>query len=213
LVWGSADIDFRGLQDGTLNLILRHRFEKELAEYQTIPDLRIGFREQIAELRRENNSLRGKLGNVVGKMGEYLFANTLRSRKRFKMSDFFEFATSPELVGEVAARNLTLAETKLNLQDVRTRVIIQRPDGKNLELDIVAESNDKQVLLVEVKKRQVKSGVTEVEDFAEKVTVYQELHPEEMVLAGFLSVGGFTDEARVLCEQLSIGWSEELKYF
>jgi len=32
-------------------------------------------------------------------------------------------------------------------------------------------------------------------------------------IAGFLSVGGFTDEARQLCEQSGIGWSEELKYF
>jgi hypothetical protein len=96
LEWGSADIEFRGLQDGTLNLILRHRFEKEIAEYQTSPDLRVAFREQIADLK-QNNSLRGKLGNVVGKVAEYLFTNTLRSRKRFKMSDFFEGATDENL--------------------------------------------------------------------------------------------------------------------
>ncbi|MDM8519740.1 hypothetical protein QUF64_06815, partial [Anaerolineales bacterium HSG6] len=185
-----------------------------LADYQTLPDLRVSFREQIAELRQENNSLRGKLGNVVGKMGEYLFANTLRSRKRFKMSDFFEFATSSKQVGEEkATTNLAIAETKLNMQDVRTRLIIQRPDGKNMELDIVAESNDDHVLLVEVKKRQVKSSLTNVEDFAEKVAVYRALYPKQIVLAGFLSVGGFTDEARLFCEQSGIGWSGDLKYF
>jgi hypothetical protein len=56
--WGSSDWRFRGLKDGTLNLILRHRFEEEIAEHQTPPDLRIDFREKIAELKKENNVLR-----------------------------------------------------------------------------------------------------------------------------------------------------------
>lgn len=63
--WGSSDIRFRGLQDGTLNLILRHRFEEEIAEHQTPPDLRIGFREEIATLRHEKQSLQGKLNHVI----------------------------------------------------------------------------------------------------------------------------------------------------
>ncbi len=198
LEWGIADIDFRGLQDGTLNLILRNRFEKEIAEQQTLPDLRIGFREQIAELQRQNKSLQGKLNNVVGKVAEYLFANTLRNRKRFKMSDFF-----------TAARD----ETKLNMLDVRTRVIIQRDDGKAMELDIVAESSEGRVLLVEVRKRQVKSNITDVANFQEKMMVYQAQNPEQLVLAAFLSVGGFTEEAKQLCQQSGIGWAEEVSYF
>ncbi len=34
---GSSEIDYRGLSDESLLLILRHRFEKEIATYQ--PDL------------------------------------------------------------------------------------------------------------------------------------------------------------------------------
>ncbi|MDM8529890.1 hypothetical protein QUF63_01865 [Anaerolineales bacterium HSG25] len=196
--WGSADIQFRGLQDGTLNLILRHRFEMELAEDQTIPDLRIGFREQVVELQRTNNRLRGKLADVEGKAAEYLFANTLRSRKRFKMADFFAGATD---------------ETKLNMVHVQTRLIIQRADGKKMELDIVAESSDERVLLVEVRKRQVKANLTDIEDFQEKVAVYQQQNPEQAVLAGFLSLGGFTESARQRCEQAGIGWAKTLHYF
>ena len=49
--WGSADIDFRGLQDGTLNLILRNRFEKEIALHD--PDLRIDFRDRTEKLLAE----------------------------------------------------------------------------------------------------------------------------------------------------------------
>jgi len=196
--WGVADIDFRGLQDGTLNLILRHRFEKEIAEHQTPPDLRTDFREQIAALPRQNQSLRGKLSQVIGVMAEYQFANTLRSRKRFKLCDFF--------AGSVD-------ETKLNMTNIRTRVIIQREDGKTMELDIVAESSDGRVLLIEVRKRQTKSNRQDVEDFQEKSAVYQAQNPSLQVLAGFLSLGGFTEEARLMCEQSGIGWAESFDYF
>jgi hypothetical protein len=55
-----------------------------LPNIKTTPDLRIGFREQIAALQKKNNSLRGKLNQVIGVMAEYQLANTLRSRKRFK---------------------------------------------------------------------------------------------------------------------------------
>ena len=196
--WGTSDISFRGLQDGTLNLILRHRFEEEIAEHQTPPDLRTDFREQLASLQKENNSLRGKLSQVIGVMAEYQLANTLRSRKRFRLSDFFAGAVD---------------ETKLNMTNVRTRVIIQREDGKTMELDIVAESSDGRVLLIEVRKRQIKSNRQDIEDFREKTAVYQLHNPSLQVLAGFISLGGFTEEARLMCEQSGIGWADSFSYF
>jgi hypothetical protein len=45
---GVADIDFRGLQDGTLNLILRNRFEKEINGFE--PQLKSEFQAQIENL-------------------------------------------------------------------------------------------------------------------------------------------------------------------
>ncbi len=196
--WGTADIQFRGLQDGTLNLILRHRFEMEIAEYQPPSDLRPGFREQIAELQRANKTLRGKLANIVGIMGEYLFANTLRSRKRFKLTAFFTGVSD---------------DISLNLTDVQTRVTIQRADGKAMALDIVAESTDQQVLLVEVRTRQAKSTLTDVEDFQEKVAAYQSQNPQQTVFAGFVSLGGFTQEAQQRCQTDNLAWTTELPYF
>jgi hypothetical protein len=196
--WGVADIDFRGLQDGTLNLILRHRFEKEIAEHQTPPDLRIGFREEIAALHREKQSLQGKLNHVTGKMAEQQLATALRSRKRFKLSAFFMGTTD---------------ETELNITHVQTRMTLQRDDGKGMELDVIATSSDGRVLLVEVRKRQVKSTVNDVQDFQEKVVVYQAQHPEPQLLAAFLSLGGFTEEALQFCQTQGIAWSTELLYF
>ncbi len=47
--WGRSDIQFRGLQDGTLNLILRNRFEEEINGF--IPDMKQEAHEQIRELQ------------------------------------------------------------------------------------------------------------------------------------------------------------------
>ncbi len=50
--WGSSDIQFRGLRDGTLNLILRNRFEEEIDGFA--PDLKQEFHEQAKQLQVEN---------------------------------------------------------------------------------------------------------------------------------------------------------------
>ncbi len=202
--WGIADIDFRGLQDGTLNLILRNRFEKEIAQHEQPPDLRAEFREEIAQLQTEKKSLQGKLSYVTGQMAENQLAISFRSRKRFRLSDYFAGVTD---------------DSELNVTEVRTRVFIQRADGKNLELDVVAEASNgggesiRRVLLVEVRKRQVKMGPQAIEDFQEKVETYRALNPGLEVLPAFLSLGGFTDKARQLCKQNGIGWAEQLVYF
>jgi len=46
---GISEIQFRGLQDGTLNLVLRSRFEEEIKNF--VPDLKKEFREQIEKLK------------------------------------------------------------------------------------------------------------------------------------------------------------------
>ena len=56
---GVSDIQFRGLSDGTLNLIIQNRFEEEI--HGVVPDLKQVFNEQIKDLKAENRSLRGKL--------------------------------------------------------------------------------------------------------------------------------------------------------
>jgi len=199
--WGSSDWRFRGLKDGTLNLILRHRFEEEIAEQQTPPDLRIDFRKKIAGLQKENNVLRGKLNQITGVMAEHQFATALRSRKRFKLSEFFHSSSKS-------------FDRIVNIKDVKTRVFIQRDDGKNLELDVLAMADNDLVLLIEVnKKHKDKIGIKDIEDFLEKAQLYKKLNPDESLSAAFLSLGGFTDAALQMCEQNCIGWAEEFSYF
>jgi hypothetical protein len=69
------------------------------------------------------------------------------------------------------------------------------------------------VVLVEVKKTQVKTGLTLVADFWEKVQVYQRQHLEEIILPAFLSLGGFTEEALQSCEAYGIGWATQIEHY
>ncbi len=196
LEWGSANIDFRGLQDGTLNLILRHRFEKEILQHE--PNFIHDFNVAVAALTKENRVLRGKLNHIKGQVTEFQLAVALRSRKRFHLADFFAGAIN---------------ETPLTLRAVQTRVVIQRADGNVNELDIVAYTTDDRVLLVEVKNQQEKATPDMVTDFWAKVTLFQAQQPDKTILPAFLSLAGFTEPALDLCRQHGIAWTTELQYF
>ena len=193
---GSSNIRFRGLQDGTLNLVLRHRFEEEILEHR--PDFAHDFNQEIAHLTRENRRLRGKLSHIKGVVTEMQFANTLRDRKRFRMSEFFNDVTD---------------DTRLNMADVRARVFIQRADGGNNELDIVAQTSDDRTLLVEVKNQEKKANPEMIEAFLEKVATYQTQHPDRINLKGFLSLNSFTKKGLEACREHDIAWTTDLQYF
>ncbi len=189
-----SNIDFRGLQDGTLNLILRKSFEKEIKEFA--PDLKQEFVDRIAKLTHTNKQLQGKINSLTGKMAEHMLATAFRSKKRFALPKFFQNVTD---------------NTTLNIQKVKERVHIQREDGKNMELDIVAQSSCGRMVLVEVKKTKTKIGLNQIEDFQEKVDVYKTHFPDAIVLAAYLSLGGFTDEAGDFCLEYGIGVAERIE--
>lgn len=197
---GISDIQFRGLKDGTLYLILRNRFEHEI--HSVSVDLRDDFKEQNEALKRENSSLRGKLNNLAGKMAETLLATELRTRKRFAISVYF---SGLDHLGKLAAK-------PLNLVDVRSRVLVQRADEKNMEIDIRALSDDKRTLLIEIKNRQEVTTKPMVENFWEKVEVYRQLYPKQSLLPGFLSLGGFNEDALHFCQTQGIGTATEIVY-
>jgi hypothetical protein len=195
---GVADIDFRGLQDGTLNLILRNRFEKEIKEFEPPSDLKSEFKAQIEDLRAENQKLRGLLNNLSGKMAEHQLAMAFRSRKHFALSVFFENVNDT---------------TPLNIINVRERVVFQREDGKKMEIDIVAESKCGRVVLVEVRKTQTKMGLKAVSEFQEKVEVYAQTFSIPLILPAFLSLGGFTEEAVQFCQTQGIATACQIEQF
>ena len=149
-------------------------------------------------MTQENRSLRGKLSRIKGQVTELQFAHTLRSRKRFRMSEFFEGVTD---------------NTRLNPVDVRVNIMIQRADGGNQELDIVVQTSDDRTLLIEVKNREQKANPEMVADFLEKVATYQAQHPDKIILKGFLSLNGFTKQGLEACQEHGIAWTTDLQYF
>ncbi|MCP4015039.1 MAG: restriction endonuclease, partial [Delftia sp.] len=149
---GSSDIRYKGLQDGTLYLVLRHRFEEEIKKHA--PDLKTDFLKKIEELKKEKKSLEGRLSQLVGKFAEYQLATDMRTRKRFSLSAYFSGVSD---------------RTKLNITDVRLNVGFQRPDGKSMEMDVLAESDCGRIAAIEVKKWKKPVGVQAVRDFTEKI--------------------------------------------
>ncbi len=194
--WGRSDIQFRGLRDGTLRLILRNRFEQEINGF--IPDLKQEAHEQIRELQKETKRLQGMLNNLSGQVAEYQLATAFRTKKRFALSEYFSD------VNDTAP---------LNIIDVKLRVPVQRDNGKNMELDVVAESDCGRVIVVEVKKWKTKIGKNLVEDFAEKVEIYAKSVSLKTILPAFLSLGGFAEEARAFCRENGIGTAERILHF
>jgi hypothetical protein len=193
---GTSYIQFRGLQDGTLNLVLRRCFEEEIKG--VAPNFPKEFSRIIEKLQTENRSLRGKVNYYKGIVGEHLLATAFRNRKRFRLSDFFENVAD---------------NTELNITKVRERFLLQREDGKGMEIDIVAESDCGRVVLVEVRKKKVKTGLKDVKDFLEKVETYKLLFPKKIVLPAFLSVGDFTGKAKPFCEAQGIGMAVEILHY
>ncbi|MDM8552475.1 hypothetical protein QUF72_20480 [Desulfobacterales bacterium HSG2] len=195
--WGKSDIDFRGLRDGTLNLILRNRFEKEIGTF-TPTDLKLEFQEEIEKLKKDRDRLQGALNNLTGRVAESQLASAFRSRKRFALSDFFRGVKD---------------KARLNIIAVKRRVPLQREDGKNMELDIVAESDCGRTVIVEVKRWKTPVGKTVTEDFAEKLDIFSEQNPDKTVLPAFLSLGGFRKDAGDLCRKREIATAERIEHF
>jgi len=192
---GSSDIDYHGLKDGTLNLVLRNRFQKEILSFA--PNFVEEFRQEIEILKKDKQRLIGQLSNIVGKTAELQLMSEFRSNNRFKLSTYFQHVSDDHL---------------LNIIDVKTRFYFQRPDGKNMEIDVIAESDCGRVVLVEVKKMSKPAGVSFVSQFLEKVNVYSDMYSQHTVLPAFFSLGGFTDEAMVLCQSHNIATTDKLKF-
>ncbi len=193
---GASDIDFRGLQDGTLNLILRSRFEKEISQF--VPDFTQEFQARLKALHTENKRLQGLLNHLSGQFAEVQLALALRAKKRFALPEFF---------GGVQDT------TRLNIVKVQQRLSIQRDDGKGMELDVVAESSCGRIVVVEVKKWKDPIGPRQVEDFWEKAQVYATQMTDKHILPAFLALGGFQEPALRLCETHSIGTADRIAHF
>jgi hypothetical protein len=163
-----------------------------------VPDLTQEFHEQIRALKKENKRLQGLLNNLSGKFAEVQLALALRSKKRFALSEYFRGVRDA---------------TRLNIINAKQRVPLQRENGKQMELDVVAESSCGRIAVVEVKKWQTSIGKNLVEDFWENVEVYAKHVPDNTILPAVLSLGGFQEDALRVCEERGIGTADRIAHF
>ncbi|KPA17306.1 hypothetical protein MHK_002475, partial [Candidatus Magnetomorum sp. HK-1] len=192
---GASDIRYKGLKDGTLNLVLRNRFQEEIMSFA--PEFLQEFRDEVLKLKKDKKLLQGKLSQIVGKTAELQLMTEFRSKKRFQLSTYFDGVTD---------------KTMMNIIDAKSRFFIQRSDRKNMEIDVIAESDCGRVILVEVKKMSTAVGRNMLSDFIEKIDVYSRLYPEKIILKAFFSLGGFTDEAMAFCKKNQIATTQTLTF-
>ena len=149
-----------------------------------------------AALEGDKKRLQGRNNYLEGILAEHLLAVELRAKKHIRLASYFTGLDSVEA---------------LNLVDVQERVPYRRTDGKSEEIDIIAKADDDRVLMVEVRRRQEKTGLKVVTDLRDNALDYAQQH-EVTVLPAFLSWGGFTDEAKAFCVEQGIGMAEEINY-
>jgi len=73
-------------------------------------------------------------------------------------------------------------------------------------------SDDGRVLMIEVRKRQKPTGLKTVKDLSDNAQAYARQH-DTTVLPAFLSLGGFTQEAKKFCIANGIGVAEEIDFY
>jgi hypothetical protein len=195
LVRGHLTDQYIGQDDGTFFLLLQRRLGESLTELDPEADQGIDY--LVNKLTGEKRALQNQLNQESGRLAEAQLEIDMRVRGRFHPSTYFSaMPIDPEIL----------------IKDVYPRYMVQAPNGKLGEIDLRLDSTDGISLLVEVKKTKAPSGADLIQIFATRVSLFAEQHPDWQVLAGFLSLGGFTEEALVLCQELKIGTAEAINY-
>ncbi|MEM7537998.1 MAG: hypothetical protein AAF639_37855, partial [Chloroflexota bacterium] len=193
---GRSAFRFRGLEDGTLNLILRNHFEEEIEGVR--PDFISEFEAQLKAERAETRKWRGLASDFKGRLAEMEMAFAFRSKQQtgqpIQLSDYFTGVTNTQ---------------PLTLVSVMERISHRMLNGDGEEIDIIAKADDGRVLMVEVRDRQDKTGAKPVMGLQTNALDYAEQYGVT-VLPAFLSLSGFTEEAKSFCEANGIGMAETI---
>jgi hypothetical protein len=78
---GTSDYQFKALKDGTLNLIIKNRFQEQILGI--VPDLKQEFSDKLLA---ENKRLQGKVNYLSGKLAEYQLVTAFRSERTNSIS-------------------------------------------------------------------------------------------------------------------------------
>ncbi|KPA18523.1 ATPase domain protein, prokaryote domain protein [Candidatus Magnetomorum sp. HK-1] len=199
---GVSNIDFKGHTDGTMYLMLRNRYEKEIETFaapdimHNSPDLTIDFQKEIQLLKMKNKSLKGMLSNISGQLAEYQLAFDFKTRNKFKLSVYFENIKYKKI---------------LSIANVSIRSTVRKNVESEMEFDVMANSDCGRLIIVEVKKTKDKIGIKDVRSFFQKTEIYSK-RIKEKIIPCYLALGGFTQKALSFCIEKNIGYATEINY-
>ncbi len=199
---GGNNFRYRGMQDDLLDKIFRYIFQEELENFQ--PHFETEYRIQMEKIIRENRSLRGRLNYYKGHITEYFIKQDLLKARRVgrRLADLVENCP----------KGVDFAE----YESVRSQVRIKGQDTREFELDLYARPKGKPQasLVFEIKNRA--SGLTgrkEAEAFCEKLLMVRSIEQDERIFGVFVSVRGFTPDARKLLLDAGIMIADFQRWF
>jgi len=199
---GSSNFRYRGIPDDILDLIFRSLYEEEI--HQTKPDIAAELTASVvAELKKENQSLKGALNDLKGRMLELvIFRELNKCRKLAKPIAHFRQRIRPVSNAFFKMEKMLKDCSESRFDRIWMNYYLSQPQTTVLEIDVLAEGENADycwALVFEMKNRDAKNppSMLEAKDFVTKIKgVKQWLAqtkgtPIKFVCPVYLSAKGF----------------------
>ncbi|MDJ0842587.1 MAG: hypothetical protein QNK37_39170, partial [Acidobacteriota bacterium] len=167
---GRREYRYFALKDGTFYLLLKQRFKDQLTELD--PEAEIGIHEETARLTKQRDTLQGELNNLVGRFAELQLENDMRTRKKFKLSVYFEG------IGD---------DREFEIARIYPRHVVQAPNTRGGEIDLRVDGIDERTLIIEVKKHKNPIDASAVTTLSERAATFAAEHPDRVVIPCLLA--------------------------
>ena len=192
---GRREYRYFALKDGTFYLLLKQRFKDQLTELD--PEAEIGIHEETARLTKQRDTLQGELNNLVGRFAELQLENDMRTRKKFKLSVYFEG------IGD---------DREFEIARIYPRHVVQAPNTRGGEIDLRVDGIDERTLIIEVKKHKNPIDASAVTTLSERAATFAAEHPDRVVIPCLLATGGFSPDALDACKAADIATASKIDY-
>ncbi|MGD2088866.1 MAG: hypothetical protein PVH61_21985 [Candidatus Aminicenantes bacterium] len=199
---GSSKFRYRGVNDNIFDKVFRGVYEEEIREFD-VRVIRKEYSEELEKLKRQYDSLLGKLNYQKGYFAEYLILDRLRlqARKNNKLlksitrylPDDFDFCDYSRV----------------------WRYDSSPEYARGFSVDIFARSQSPgdYSIIGEVKSRDVKKfSKDEVMEFEKKFSGVKKLENIDRAVGFIFSRSGFTVEAKEYCREKGIACSEDERW-
>jgi len=199
---GQTHFDYRGVQDNIFDKVFRGVYEKEIREFD-VRTIRKEYSEELEKLKRQYDSLLGKLNYQKGYYAEYLILDRLRLQAR----------KNNELLKSITCY---LPDDFDFCEYSRVWKYDSSPEyARRFSVDIFARSQSPgdYSIIGEVKSRDVKKfSKDEVMEFEKKFAGVKKQENIDRAVGFIFSRCGFTKEAEDYCREKGIACSEDERW-